>query len=207
MANYKTEQEVFWAGQFGDEYIDRNQGAEIVASNLALFAKIFSRTRKVESLIEFGSNRGLNLQAIRQLLPNAELSAIEINKKAVVELEKLGIIEKIYHQSILDFKPDYQRDFVVIKGVLIHLNPKVLPQVYDLLYRTSNRYIMIMEYYNPTPVEIPYREHTGKLFKRDFAGEILDLYPDLQLLDYGFCYEREYVFPNGDATWFLMEKR
>ena len=36
---YKTEQEEFWAGNFGDEYIQRNQGDKLLASNLALFSK------------------------------------------------------------------------------------------------------------------------------------------------------------------------
>ena len=63
-----------------------------------------------------------------------------------------------------------------------------------------------MEYYNPTPVEISYRGHSGKLFKRDFAGEMLDRFLDLQLLDYGFCYSRDYNFLYGNATWFLLEK-
>ena len=31
---YKTEQENFWAGKFGDEYIDRNIGKKLTASNL-----------------------------------------------------------------------------------------------------------------------------------------------------------------------------
>ncbi|MEI6207386.1 MAG: pseudaminic acid biosynthesis-associated methylase [Desulfuromonadales bacterium] len=206
MSTYKTEQEAFWAGEFGDEYIDRNKGAEVVAANLALFAKVLARTRNTDSVIEFGSNRGLNLLALRQLLPRSEISAIEINQKAVHELEKIGGI-KIYHKSILDFLPDYQRDFVFIKGVMIHLNPDVLPQVYDLLYQSSAKYICVAEYYNPTPVEVSYRGHKDKLFKRDFAGEILDRFPDLQLVDYGFCYEKEYMFPNNDITWFLMEKR
>jgi pseudaminic acid biosynthesis-associated methylase len=207
MSQYKTEQEAFWAGDFGNDYIDRNQGAEIVAANLALFAKVLARTRNVGSILEFGSNRGLNLMALRQLLPQAGLSAIEINRKAVDELEKLGYLEQIYHKSILDFSPDNQRDLAFIKGVMIHLNPEVLPQVYDLLYQSSRKYILVMEYYNPTPVELTYRGHSGKLFKRDFAGEMLDRFSDLQLLDYGFCYDRDYVFPNGDGTWFLMEKR
>jgi len=207
MSQYKTEQEAFWAGEFGNEYIERNQGAELVAANLALFAKVLARTRNVSSVLEFGANRGLNLMALHHLLPGASLSAIEINEKAVGELEKLGCLETIYHKSILDFVPDQPRDFSFIKGVMIHLDPEVLPQVYDLLYRSSRRYILVMEYYNPTPVEISYRGHSDKLYKRDFAGEMLDRFPDLQLMDYGFCYERDYRFPNGDCTWFLMEKR
>ncbi|MNY71976.1 hypothetical protein D3C86_2104270 [compost metagenome] len=75
------------------------------------------------------------------------------------------------------------------------------------MYQASSRYLLVAEYYNPKPVEISYRGHEGKLFKRDFAGEILDKYPDLVLLDYGFTYHRDMNFPQDDVTWFLMEKR
>ena len=36
---FKTDQEKFWAEQFGNEYIDRNQGAQLLASNLNFFTK------------------------------------------------------------------------------------------------------------------------------------------------------------------------
>lgn len=205
MKEFKTEQERFWAGEFGDEYIDRNRGNGLIASNIALFSKVLSHTGSISSVIEFGTNIGLNLRAIKQLLPEVELSAIEINQKAAAELETWGEI-KVYPQSILDFSPDYQRDFVLIKGVLIHINPGSLPQVYDILYQTSRRYICIVEYYNPTPLEMPYRGHRGKLFKRDFAGEMLDRFSDLQLVSYGFIYHRDCNFPQDDITWFLLEK-
>ena len=206
MNQFKTDQEAFWAGEFGDEYIDRNIGPELIATNLAVFAKVLERTNGIKSLIEFGSNRGLNIEALRLLLPKAEVSAIEINQKAVKQLEIIDDL-KVYHQSILEFVPDYKRDLAFIKGVLIHINPECLGAVYDALYQSSTRYICIMEYYNPTPVEVQYRGHTGKLFKRDFTGEMLDMYPDLSLLDYGFFYRRDNNFPCDDATWFLLEKR
>lgn len=203
---YKTEQEKFWAGAFGDEYITRNQGEEAIAGNLALFSKILSRTGGIDSVIEFGANIGLNLLALRQLLPKAELSAIEINRTAVQALERIGGVT-VYPQSILDYTSDRERDMVFIKGVLIHINPDALPQVYELLHRTSRKYLLVCEYYNPSPVQIPYRGHGDRLFKRDFCGEILDRYPDLHLLDYGFTYHRDPNFPQDDLTWFLMEKR
>ncbi|WP_293060548.1 MULTISPECIES: pseudaminic acid biosynthesis-associated methylase [unclassified Moorena] len=111
-----------------------------------------------------------------------------------------------YAQYILDFWPTQKYDFVLIKGVLIHINPDKLAQVYRLLYESSNRYICISEYYNPTPVELNYRGHQGKLFKRDFAGELMDQFDDLRLLDYGFVYHRDNQFPQDDTTWFLLEK-
>ena len=38
---------------------------------------------------------------------------------------------------------------------------------------------------------MPYRGHTARLFKRDFAGEMLDRFSDLRLVDYGFRYHRD----------------
>lgn len=63
-----------------------------------------------------------------------------------------------------------------------------------------------MEYYSPAPVEVRYRGHDKKLFKRDFAGELLDRYTDLRLVDYGFVYHRDPNFAGDDLTWFMMQK-
>jgi pseudaminic acid biosynthesis-associated methylase len=205
MKTYQTEQESFWAGEFGDEYTDRNDGPRWIASNLALFSRILTRTSAVDSVMEFGANRGLNLQALRQLLPIAKISAIEINEKAVKELNRFDWL-KVHHASILDFNPPVKSDLVFIKGVMIHLNPDVLQSVYQKLYEASSRYVCIIEYYNPSPVTVPYRGHADRLFKRDFAGEMLQKYPDLKLVDYGFVYHGERNFPQDDLTWFLLEK-
>ncbi len=205
MKSYKTEQEKFWAGEFGSNYIDRNQSKNLVASNIALFSKILSISDGISSIIEFGANIGLNLQALHTLLPNTSLAAIEINDTAVTMLKQCEYI-KIYHDSILEASINERYDLTLIKGVLIHINPNELATVYEKLYNFSNRYICIVEYYNPTPVELSYRGHEGKLFKRDFAGEFMDKYSDVKLIDYGFVYHRDANFPQDDCTWFLLEK-
>jgi len=203
---FKTEQEEFWAGQFGDDYIGRNSGDALIGSNISLLGKMLSRCQHAMSLIEFGANIGMNLRAIRALRPEMELDAIEINAKAVDELRAWDGANEIYHGSILDFTAERTWDIALIKGVLIHVNPDFLPQVYESLVRASNRYILIAEYYNPTPIEIVYRGHSGRLFKRDFAGEMLDRFPNLRVVDYGFVWRRDPVFPQDDATWFVLEK-
>lgn len=205
MSNFATPQESFWAGEFGDSYTDRNDGLRRVASDLSLFSRILTRTSQVSSVLELGANRGLNLQALKHLLPAAAFSAVEINEKAVQELRKFDWLDVI-HASILDFKPTVQSDFVFIKGVLIHLNPEVLPQVYQLMQEASARYVCVVEYYNPSPVTIPYRGHSDRLFKRDFAGEMMHAHTGLRLVDYGFVYHGDLNFPQDDLTWFLMEK-
>lgn len=203
---YKTEQEQFWAGEFGDNYIERNNSKTDLSSQLSLWGEILKYTENVNSFIEFGSNIGLNLQAIKLLFPNSEMSAIEINTKAADILKNLNLGINVFNCSILDFTPNKTFDFVLISGVLIHQQPETLIKIYDLLYKSSNKYILINEYYSPSPVEISYRGHSNKLFKRDFAGEMLDIYKNLKLINYGFKYHRDNVFPQDDTTWFLLEK-
>lgn len=203
---FKTEQEEFWAGEFGNNYIGRNKSKDYLASNLNFFSKAFNQLGRPNTLIEFGANVGMNLRAIKLLFPNINLSAIEINKDAADELAEFIGITNVFNGSIFDYKPIKKFDVSLIKGVLIHINPEMLSTVYEKLYETSNKYILICEYYNPSPVTVNYRGHNNRLFKRDFAGEILDMYEDLELIDYGFTYKRDKAFPQDDLTWFLIKK-
>jgi spore coat polysaccharide biosynthesis protein SpsF len=204
---FKTEQEDFWAGSFGDDYISRNISEEYLASNLNFFSKALQQVGRPTSIVEFGANVGMNLRAIKMLFPGIEAHGIEINRTAADELGKMIGSEHVFHGSIFDYTPAKSFDVSLIKGVLIHINPDMLQQVYAKLYESSRKYILVCEYYNPSPVSISYRGHSDRLFKRDFAGEMLEKYSDLTLVDYGFCYKRDKAFPQDDITWFLMEKR
>jgi pseudaminic acid biosynthesis-associated methylase len=203
---FNTDQEAFWAGDFGNEYIERNRSRHLVASKSRVFSCAISKCQRLTSVIEFGTNIGLNLMALRPLLPAAEFAGVEINKKAYNEAKSLGF-PKMFNTSILDFKVDKQRDLAFTMGVLIHINPERLPDVYDKLYAASRRYILMCEYYNPTPLMVEYRSHGERLYKRDFPGEFLDRFKGTELVDYGFIYYRDPVFPLGDFTWFLMQKK
>lgn len=203
----KSLQEKFWSGDFGDQYISRNNDPQIVVSNTFLFSEILRRLPPINSVCELGSNIGLNLIALHTLLPDAELTGVEINEKAAEQLKELPYVtpkcSSIYDIDI----GERQYDLVFTKGVLIHQDPAMLPEAYNILYHISRRYIMVCEYYNPTPVEVEYRGNKSVLFKRDFAGELMDRYPDLKLLDYGFTYHKDNHFLGGDdSNWFLLEK-
>lgn len=202
----RTPQEQLWAGEFGNDYIVRNRDGALLDSNRALFAKVLSHTQGLTSAIEFGPNIGNNLRALRELSPEVELHGVEINATAAAEIQAWGGAT-VEVASLLDFAPTRQWDLSFTKGVLIHLPPESLPDVYDKLVAASSRYVMVCEYYNPSPVEVSYRGHEHALFKRDFAGEILDAHPELRLVDYGFTYHRDPVAPLDDSTWFLMEKQ
>jgi pseudaminic acid biosynthesis-associated methylase len=205
--SFDTEQEAFWAGDFGDAYTVRNRDPKSVSYRTAIFADILKRTRSVSSVLELGANIGNNLLAISHLLPQCELAGVEINPTAVASLRQIPSV-KVFQGSLLQFSPlDLgMYDLTFTSGVLIHLDPNHLHEAYERLYACSRSYICLIEYYNPTPMEVNYRGHAGRLFKRDFAGELLDKYQDLELLDYGFQYHRDYNFPADDSTWFLLRK-
>lgn len=205
-SGYATPQEQFWAGEFGNDYIGRNRSDALLASNLAFFAKALEHAGPIASCAEIGANVGMNLRALQRLYPGLRCSAVEINSDAARELGGLIGEENVFNGSIADWRPREPVDLALSKGVLIHLSPELLPTAYDRLYEASARLILIAEYYSPTPTAVPYRGHDDRLFKRDFAGEMLDRFSDLRLLDYGFCYRRDPAFPQDDINWFLLER-
>ncbi len=150
MTGYETEQESFWAGEFGDAYAGRNAGSGWIAANSALFARILGSTREVESVLEIGANTGLNLRGLRALLPTADLAAVEIDATAARELRRWGDCD-VHETSLLDFAPERTYDLTLAKGVLIHVSPHRLPDAYRLLVEASNHYVCVAEYYSPMP--------------------------------------------------------
>jgi len=204
MTKFNSPQEEFWAGNFGDNYIERNSSPSLLASNIALFTEIFkSVVSTPASFLEIGANVGMNIKALQHLFPTGDYTGIEINEMASNQLRKTGC--KVINSSVTEVKVTDHYDFVFSKGVLIHIAPDQLPLVYKSMYDFSKTFILIAEYYSPKPVQVKYRGHEEKLFKRDFAGEIMDLFPDVKLRDYGFAYHRG-IFPQDDINWFLLEK-
>jgi pseudaminic acid biosynthesis-associated methylase len=204
MTSYQTEQEAFWLGEFGKSYKDRNQGKKFVVRKTAFFSRALRGVADLTSVCEFGCNIGLNLQALYNLT-DAKLSGVEINPDAAVEAKALGVADIETGAIIEDLSHLGRFDLTFTMGVLIHINPDYFNVVYKNLVETSNKYVLVSEYYSPTPVEVNYRGHDGRLFKRDFAGELMEQYP-LELVDYGFIYHRDNHVPMDDFTWFLMRK-
>jgi len=203
--NYQTEQERFWATEFGNNYPSRNKGEELIASNVALFSKILKNCTSVTSIAELGCNIGLNLIALNRINKNFKLRGYEINTIAAKEAGSNNVAEIINTTVIEKLDTTSRFDLTFTKGVLIHINPEKLSNVYQNLYDLSKKYIMVCEYYNPTPMSIDYRGNKDKLFKRDFAGELISIY-NLKLVDYGFNYHIDTYHTNDDSTWFLLEK-
>jgi spore coat polysaccharide biosynthesis protein SpsF len=200
-----TSQKEFWEGTFGNEYIERNQSSELEVSNLVLFSEILKKSdAKPLTILEIGSNIGLNFDSIKRILPKSEFTGLELNKKAAEILRRKGT--NVIEGAIEEIEIQEKYELVFTKGVLIHINPEILQDVYMKIFESSSKWILFIEYYSRKPESIEYRGNQDKLFKRDFAGEFLDKFKNkVELVNYGFTYHRD-VFPQDDLTWFMMKK-
>nr|WP_309502612.1 pseudaminic acid biosynthesis-associated methylase [uncultured Roseovarius sp.] len=204
MSDYRAEQEAFWAGGFGKAYMERNRGTALLASKTTFFGRALRAAPGIQSICEFGCNIGLNLKALSDI-GNFDLNGIEINADAAEEARALGVSDISTRSILEDMSEEGAYDLAFTAGVLIHINPEYLNTVYDNLVRLSGKYVMVAEYYNPAPVSVSYRGHGERLYKRDFAGELMERHA-LELVDYGFVYRRDNYTPMDYITWFLLRK-
>jgi pseudaminic acid biosynthesis-associated methylase len=169
------------------------------------FKEVMGATFCVESILELGANKGHNLIALRSILPSLRATGVEVNPFAFQQLSSIAGITAV-QSAIQDFAPQQSFDLVFTCGVLIHINPDNLPDIYTKMAALANKYVLMIEYFNPTPTEIVYRGHSGKLFKRDFAGEFLDSTEGFEAVRWGFLWKR--MEPAWDnATWTLMRRK
>ena len=90
---FKTEQENFWAGEFGLNYIDRNNSEPLLYSKVAMWARMLQAANNVNSIRELGCNIGLNLAALKRLQPSLKLSGYEINAEAARQAAEFNVAE------------------------------------------------------------------------------------------------------------------
>jgi spore coat polysaccharide biosynthesis protein SpsF len=203
-------QESLWRGDFGNDYVDRNAvDPAMLAARTASWAEILKTVAGAPpaSILEVGSNIGLNLRALRRLTP-ATFYALEPNEKARERLVGDQVVHKDKAIDGLASKiplADGAVDLAFTAGVLIHIHPDNLLASVREIHRVARRYIVCIEYFADKPTEIPYRGHNEALFKRDFGGFYLDNFPNLKVVDYGFFWSRLTTLDN--LTWWVFEKQ
>jgi len=206
----ETDQLTQWRGQFGDDYVDRNAFEDWKMNpGKEAFQRIIG-DRIVDSVLEVGSNTGLNLIYLTELLDTGvDIYAVEPNKKAFAALisEKRINLKKAWNCSAFDIPlDDISIDLVFTCGVLIHIAPEDLGRITDEIVRVAKKYIICIEYFSHNPEKIAYRGYKNLLFKRDFGAFYLERYPNLKWIDYGFLWEKEFkIFDN--LNWWLFVKR
>lgn len=197
-----------WRGEFGDAYIERNTAEESSINNRkTMWRKMLAATgMPPASILEVGSNIGLNLRALREIV-EADLYAVEPNATARRTLVENGVLEadRIFDATAQNLPfPDGTFDLAFTSGVLIHIAPADLLAACREIHRVSGRLIACAEYFNPQPMEISYHGRADVLFKRDFGAFWLDNFSDLELVDYGFFWKRATGL--DDLTWWVFRK-
>lgn len=203
MSDEGSRLEALWGGDFGDAYVERNRAAG--EGRGPFWTSILERTQARE-VLEVGCNVGANLRWIVEQLGPAGVAGIDINDKALDEIRAALKIRALRASARELPFPDGAFDLVFTMGVLIHQAPETLPTVMTEIVRTSRRWVLCGEYYAAEPTEIAYRGETGALFKRDFGGDYMRLFPSLALVDTGFL-SRADGATWDDVTWWLFEKR
>jgi len=193
--------EKMWSGEFGDAYVERNR----VAGNVRepFWQKVLTEF-SAQTVLEVGCNIGANLRWIAALRPPQQVYGVDINLKALNELRRtLPDVNAMWSPGReLPFR-DRWFDLVFTMGVLIHQPETTLPLVMAEIVRCSRRYVLCGEYFAEQTIEVPYRNQSGALFKRNYGRIYQELFPELRLIQQGFLGRDEGW---DDVTHWLFEK-
>ena len=200
-----NEQENFWANEYGQDYILKNQNFDLNKGADA-WKIMLKNANRIDSILECGCNVGRNINFLNLILPETEKSIIEINKTAFEFVIKNFTLQQTFNGSITQSNLRNNFDLVFTMGVLIHIHPDNLLENMKKIASYSRKYILFGESFNRTPMMIEYREKKARLFKRDFGKLFIENF-DVKLVDYGFLWGHIYDAAGfDDVTWWLFEK-
>jgi pseudaminic acid biosynthesis-associated methylase len=193
--------EQLWEGNFGDAYVERNRATGNIRE--PFWQKVLDEL-DAQTVLEVGCNIGANLRWIAALRPPQQVYGVDINLKALNELRRtLPDINAMWSPGReLPFR-DRWFDLVFTMGVLIHQPESTLPLVMAEIVRCSRRYVLCGEYFAEQTTEVPYRNQSGALFKRNYGRIYQELFPELRLLEQGFL-GRDAGW--DDVTYWVFEK-
>lgn len=196
--------EQLWAGDFGDDYVQRNADAE--RGREGFWAEILDRLGPATAL-EVGCNVGGNLRWLADALGPENVAGIDVNERALGTLrERLpGVDARKAVARALPFE-DGSFDLAFTMGVLIHQPTEDLRDVMAEIVRCSQRWVLCGEYYDASEVEVPYHGERGALFRRDYGALYADAFPELRLAATGFL-GRGPESSWDDVTWWAFEKK
>lgn len=201
----------YWSGEAGDSYIERNPVTpQAVEARRRLWAEITNHMLPdyPRSVLEVGANIGLHLRGLKAQLPGGvRYFATEPNQQARERLVEDGVVDQwdVYESLRMSEARLGGFDLIYTAGVMIHVPPAELLEFCRKIHSNAGRWIVAIEYFNQTPIEIEYRGEMGRLWKRDFGGFYLDNFPDLHPIACGFAWKR--MTGIDDCTWWLLERR
>lgn len=201
-----TETLNFWKEEYRDDYMKKNAEFDS-ALGVEAWNLMLKNTQSISSIVECGCNIGRNIDFLKQINRDYDISAIDVNEKAINFVKEKYSISDSFVGRIEDasFKNN-NYDLAFTMGVLIHVHPDELLATAKKVVDISKKYVLIGEYFNRTPTMIPYQGKENLLFKRDFGKYFLENF-DLEVIDYGFLWGHYYDDAGfDDFTWWLFKK-
>ena len=185
------EQRKFWSGEFGEQYIKRNDSDEKINNNYKkltglnrddIFIEFFNDLDKNIEILELGCNIGKNFSILKKM-GFTRLSGVEINSKAI-DIAKIKYPDiNFYYSSIEELKlPEKSFDLVFTSGVLIHINPDAVKAIIEKMLTLSKKYIFGFESYSEVLTSVLYRGNNNKYWKQNFPKLFKKINPKLNLL-------------------------
>ena len=172
-----TPQLALWRSDFGRDYTNRNDRDK--PERVEAWRTLLGDAAPARAL-EVGCNVGWNLVYLERLGVR-ELYGIEPQPSAVERARHRRPGFNVLHGTAFELPfRDQFFDLVFTSGVLIHIAPESLGGALDEIARVSKRWIAAIEYDHPNEQEVPYRGHTGALWKRDHGAAWLTRHPDLR---------------------------
>ena len=187
----------FWKGDFGDQYILRNRYDW--RERIPFWDYIIDKTG-ARSVYEVGCNVGYNLSAIRYGNDHVQVAGEDVNKSALNQAEAAGLNVLRTDGEAIHMAP-YELTFT--SGVLIHIAPQDLKAFMQRIVDASCDYVLAVEYEDETEVEVEYRGHTGKLWRRPYGKLYQEL--GLELIETGKLGEEDGFDRNGITYWLLRK--
>ena len=171
--------------------------------NRNLITSVITSFDNVQSVLEIGCASAPNLRRLREKLPSAQLTGIDINKQAIrtandyfrsVNDDKVNLLARTADQ-LDDFK-DKSFDVVFTQAVLISITPPNINKVIAEMIRLSSKAVVFNEYHLDgakegffdhgrwvydyySIIRRQYPEANISMQKTDFKGGSWDLYGKL----------------------------
>ena len=166
-----------WAGEFGDEYMERNNPDDLYDLRHQFWREI-EKKYAPKRVLEVGCNAGHNLSCFLM----ASTYGIDVNIKALSDGRRRDTLINIIEGEADDipFKDGYF-DFVFSCGLLIHLDAETLRKCQAEIVRVASKYVCSIEYEAGREKKIEYRDKVGlwkrpygKLYTKRFGLEIIE---------------------------------
>lgn len=190
-----------WTGEEGREYAARGEN-NLTAPRVHMWEHIINAVPELEGLstLEVGCNKGYNLKILQTWGHD------------VVGIDPVGKIPERFNEGILinkgvaeDIKfGDDSFDFVFSCGVLIHIHPDNQLKAIREMVRVAKKYIAVIEYFDANLTSVPYRGKNDLLWKRDYGSLVMNEFPLLNCVAYGFFWKRLTGLDN--LTYWVFEK-